>query len=98
MMDDVSREGGAEGTGAEAARTSRQGTACKKAQREVQGAGCRVQGSGHWPGPVGKELQCVNQRLAGEDPLCDATMRAVRDGLVWSLVVWVDVTKQNRGR
>lgn len=36
-----------------------------------------------WPGPVGKELQCVTQRLAGGDPLCDATMRAVRDGLVW---------------
>ena len=36
-----------------------------------------------WPGPVGKELQCVTRRLAGEDPLCDAIMRAVRDGLVW---------------
>lgn len=32
---------------------------------------------------MGKELQCVNQRLAGGDPLCDAIMRAVRDGLVW---------------
>lgn len=45
--------------------------------------GCRVQGGMGWPGPVGKELQCVTQRLAGGDPLCDATMRAVRDGLVW---------------
>lgn len=37
--------------------------------------GCRVQGWMAWPGPVGKELQCVNRRLAGEDPLCDAIMR-----------------------
>lgn len=44
---------------------------------------CRVQGWRSWPGPVGKELQCVTPRLAGEDPLCDAIMRAVRDGLVW---------------
>lgn len=44
---------------------------------------CRVQGGRVRPGPVGKELQCVTQRLAGEDPLCDAIMRAVRDGLVW---------------
>lgn len=42
-----------------------------------------MQGLRSWPGPVGKELQCVNQRLAGGDPLCDAIMRAVRDGLVW---------------
>lgn len=62
--------------------------------REQQGPGdrgprtegaerCRVQGGRAWPGPVGKELQCVTQRLAGEDPLCNAIMRAVRDGLVW---------------
>lgn len=49
-----------------------------RGRRESQGAGGRV-----WPGPVGKELQCVTQRLAGGDPLCDAIMRAVRDGLVW---------------
>lgn len=55
-----------------------QGTA-RRGRRER----CRVQGYRAWPGPVGKELQCVNRRLAGEDPLCDAIMRAVRDGLVW---------------
>lgn len=48
----------------------------------AEGAGCRVQGGG-WPGPVGKELQCVTQRLAGGDPLCNAIVHAVRDGMVW---------------
>lgn len=81
MMDDVSREGADGMDGRErAARARGQGTACR-AQRAQRGAGCR--GGGRWPGPVGKELQCVTQRLAGEDPLCDAIMRAVRDGLVW---------------
>lgn len=50
-------------------------------QRAQRGAGSR--GGGHGPGPVGKELQCVTQRLAGGDPLCDAIVHAVRDGLVW---------------
>lgn len=95
--------GGADGTGARAAarpkQTGRPGTVCKEWETErVQGAGYRVQGSRGWPGPVGKELQCVTQRLAGGDPLCDATMRAVRDGFGVDGWMTVDVTKQNRAR
>lgn len=79
MMDDVSREG-ADGMGARESSSKGQGTG-DRVQRAQRGAGSR--GGGHGPGPVGKELQCVTQRLAGEDPLCDAIVHAVRDGLVW---------------
>jgi hypothetical protein len=79
---------GPSGTGetvcAEGARTE------TERETEVQGAGVQERGLRL----VGKELQCVKRRLAGVDPLCDATMRAVRDGLVW--VGGCDETDQRR--